>query len=142
VKFHTYNKTHRISSCFKFLSKHVVTALFFSLRQDRGGLALNRSAKSRARFLAQARGWAESTRSSPVSAVPGASEVLAQQEKNLRVFKRVRCRMESILFSSNLDFLSYVFVQLSHLKAQQRLFNTHMLGERLGVVDFLCSAFS
>lgn len=44
------------------------------------------------------------------------------QENNLSIFKGVRRRMESILFSSNLNFLSYVFVQLSHLKAQQIIF--------------------
>lgn len=41
---------------------------------------------------------------------------------NSGIFKRVKCRMESILFSSDLDCLSYVFVQLSHLKAQQIIF--------------------
>lgn len=29
AKFHTCNKTHRISSCFRFLSKYFVTALFW-----------------------------------------------------------------------------------------------------------------
>lgn len=115
-------KPHRISSCFRFLSEHFVTALFFNLTQDRDASALNTSAKSRACFLAQTHGWAEGAGSSPTSATPGASEALPQQENNSSIFKRVRCRMESILFLS--FFLSYVFMQLSHLKAQQIFFNT------------------
>lgn len=75
-------------------------------------------------FLAQTHRWAESTRSPPMSAVPGATEALAQQENNLSIFERMRSRMENILFSSNLNFLSYVFVQLNYPKAQQLLFNT------------------
>lgn len=119
LSFTPATKPTELSSCFGFLSKYLGTALFFNLKQDRDDLALNLPAKSRAQFFAQAHRWAKSTRSSPTSAMPGTSETLAQQENNSSICKRIRCRRETILFSSNCSFLSYIFVQLSHLKAQQ-----------------------
>lgn len=87
---------------------------FWRVTQNRLSGCEHTSAKLHACLLAQPHWQTQSAKTSPTFAMPDTNQTLAQKENSLGTFKRVRCRMEFILF----QFL-FIFVHaINHLKEQ------------------------